>query len=546
MRYSEFKINRAVGVILCSDLQLGEKFYPKGHTINAEDIIIFKMFNLSSIVGAIFEEGDVDYKIALKQVAAQISGRGIGYLIEKNGICSIIAAQDGVFVAEDNRIDKFNHFNEHIILNTIPPYSVIKRGDLIAELDISVPLVNETEIDDIIFRLSGNSHLLKVENIKEKKSVLLYPHLLNDEAENRHFTSIVMKLITNLDGLGVSFTKEISTSYKQDNLEDSLFDAFSYGADIIFVLSPVKTSGRGDIIAKALSKSVDDIVNYSMPQVNASDLLIAQKGNCKIVVLPYSYDIVDTTLIDNLIKTAIFTEYLNVALFNHKHSKQLFSNTNFDETTQNKMIMPSKKALSSQKASIGIVVLAAGQGRRSGSSKLLVEDETGSPLFMYAVNAAIASDAKPVFVVIGHCNEEMEEYLEKLDVNVLYNPSFASGIKTSINLGLKSIPSSCDGAILLPADMPNITASDINKLINKFDKNQEKQICLLANRGIKSNPILWSRSLYDRADIVPENSHLRTVFVEHADYTNIVEIRDKKKLLDVNFPNDIKEFSKHQ
>ena len=543
MRYVEFKINREVGVILCSDLQLGEKFYPKGHTINAEDIIIFKMFNLSSIFGAVFEEGDVDYKIALKQVAAQISGRGIGYLIEKNGICSIIAAQDGVFVAEDNRIDKFNRFNEHIILNTIPPYSVVKKGDLIAELDISVPLVNETEIDDIIFRLSGNSHLLKVENIKEKKSVLLYPHLLNDENENRHFTSVVMKLITNLDGLGVSFTKEISANYNQDNLEDSLFGAFSYGADIIFVLSPIKTSGRGDVIAKALSKSVDDIVNYSMPQVNASDFLIAQKGNCKIIILPCSYDIVDTTLIDNLIKTAIFTEHLNVALFNHKHSKQLFSNTNFDEAAQNKMIMPSKKALSSQKASVGIVVLAAGQGRRSGSSKLLVEDETGSPLFMYAVNAAIASDAKPVFVVIGHRNEEMEEYLEKLDVNVLYNPSFASGVKTSINLGLKSIPSSCDGAILLPADMPNITASDINKLINKFDKNQEKQVCLLANKGIKSNPILWSRSLYDRADIVPENSHLRAVFVEHADYTNIVEIRDKKKLLDINFPNDVKEFS---
>ena len=545
MRYGEFKINRAVGVILCSDLQLGEKFYPKGHAITAEDIIIFKMFNLSSIVGAVFEEGDIDYKIALKQVAAQISGNGIGYLTEKNGICRIVAAQDGIFVAEDNRIDKFNRFNEHIILNTIPPYSVVKKGDLIAEIDISVPLVNEAEIDDIIFRLSGNSHLLKIENIEEKKAILLYSHLLNDETENRHFTSVVMKLITNLDGLGISFTKEISTNYKQDNLEDSLFDAFSYGSDIIFVLSPIKTSGRGNVIAQSLAKSVDDIVNYSMPQVNASDFLIAQKGNCKIIVLPCSYDIVDTTLIDNLIKTAIFTEHLNDALFNHKHSKQLFSNTNFDEVAQNKMIMPSKKALSSQKASVGIVVLAAGQGRRSGASKLLVEDETGNPLFIYAVNAAIASEAKPVFVIIGHRNEEMEEHLEKLDVNVLYNPSFASGVKTSINLGLKSIPSSCDGAILLPADMPNITASDINKLINKFDKNQEKQVCLLANRGIKSNPILWSRSLYDRADIVPENSHLRAVFVEHADYTNVVEIRDKKKLLDVNFPNDIKEFSKH-
>ena len=59
----------------------------------------------------------------------------------------------------------------------------------------------------------------------------------------------------------------------------------------------------------------------------------------------------------------------------------------------------------------------------------------------------------------------------------------------------------------------------------------------------QSNPVLWSRSLYDKADIVPENAQIRVIFAEHADYTQTLEVRDKKKLFDVNFPNDVKIFA---
>ena len=195
-------------------------------------------------------------------------------------------------------------------------------------------------------------------------------------------------------------------------------------------------------------------------------------------------------------------------------------------------------------ASVGAVVLAAGQGRRAGLNKLMAEDSSGEPLFMKAVKAAVASEAKPVFVITGYRHEELEEYLEKLDVNVLYNPSFASGIKTSIDMGLKAVPSVCDGALLIPADMPYITATDLNRLIHKFDKEKDKQLCLVTHKGIKSNPVLWSKSLYAKADIVPENAAFRVIFAEHADYTQSLEIKDGKKLTDVNFPHDLQEYAK--
>ena len=542
MKYGDFNINQAAGIVLCSDIVLGEKFYAKGHVINQEDIAVFKTYGIRSLFGAEFEEGDANYKIALHQTAAHICGKGLGYLTESDGVCRIAASADGIFVADESRLDRFNSFNEHFILNTIPPHSSVKKGDIIAALEITPPLVSEAEIDDMIFRLSGNDSLLSLSPINKKKTILVYPHLLNDEDENRHFTAVVMKLVTNLEGLGFDFSGEISGRYSRESVADSLLDAFKQKADVVFVLSPLRSSGRGDVIASGVKMVADDIVNAAQPQIGASDLLIAQKGIRKIIVVPHAYDMADTSAMDGLIKHAVFTPHLSEASFAHKRSVRLDEIDSLPAGDIKRLIMPNSKT-SANKADIGIVILAAGQGRRSGSNKLMVENKDGQPLFMRAVNAAIASDAKPVFVVTGFRHEEMEEWLDKLDINVLYNPAFAAGIKTSISMGLKSMPLSCDGAILLPADMPNITAADLNKLIDKFDKSAEKQLCMLACKGIKSNPVLWSRSLYDKADIVPENAQIRVIFAEHADYTQTLEVRDKKKLFDVNFPNDVKIFA---
>ncbi len=542
MQYGIFNINQAQGVILCNDITLGKNFYPKGHALTAEDIIIFKMHNLRKIYGAIFEDGDVEYTTALHQIAAQVCGNGIGYIIAENGICNIISLIDGVFIVDDKRLNKFNSINDSVILNTISPHQLIKSGDIIAELEITNPLIKDKDIQDIIFKLSGNRCLLTVSEIKERKCVLVYPHLLNDEEENRHLTSVVMKLVTDLDGWGLIFDKEISSNYDKESLTDSLFDAFSIKADVVFVVNPLKSFGENDVVPLAVKSASDDIFNYSIHQVGASDLLIGQKGTSKIVVLPHAYDQKDTTIVNKLIKHAIFTEHLTVAEFNYKPIARIKADK-IDIDNLDKVITSSNKKSKGDKASVGVVILAAGRGRRSGTNKLLVEDKNGVPMFMHTVNAAIASDAKPIFIITGYRNEEMEEYLEKIDINVLYNPSYTSGIKTSINMGLRAIPSSCDGAILLPADMPYIGASDINKLINKFDKNIEKQVCMFTHKGVKSNPILWSKCLYDKADIVPENAMIRAVFVEHADYTKTIETKDNKKLLDINFPNDVEEFA---
>ena len=69
---------------------------------------------------------------------------------------------------------------------------------------------------------------------------------------------------------------------------------------------------------------------------------------------------------------------------------------------------------------------------------------------------------------------------------------------------------------------------------------------MLSYKGVKFNPVLWSSSLFSEADLVPENAHVRAVFMEHEDYTRLVKIpaKDKNLLFDVTYPADIETVEK--
>ncbi len=540
MRYENFTINQAIGAILPNDLVISGKVYRKGHSITPEDKLLLKSRGVDSIYGVVAENDDVDFKTAQNQISAQISGKGLGFVTQEDGVCKIVATCNGIFMADEQRVNKFNRFNENVVLNIIKPYTTIKKDDVVAILEVIPPFIKEDEIDDIIFRLSGNFNLLSIAEISERKSVFIYPHILNDDNENMYFTSVVMKIITNLNDVGFNFGNEKHSKYDVDSISDSLYD--SKGSDVIFVLSPLKSSSRQDVVYKAIEKYADKIINYKYPDVLLSDFVVAQKGNTKIFVIPHSYDIAETKDIDKLIKYVMFSEYLDENVFQNKEAVTISKIDTYMHDDNNKFISSDKKQNSKEKASVGVVILAAGAGRRCGTNKLLVEDKNGEPLFMKSLKSAIASDAKPIFVIVGQNHDEIEEYIKGYDVNVVFNRAFETGIQSSINAGIKSMPASCDGAILLPADMPNITAQDLNKLIAKFDKNEEKSICVFSYKGVKNNPILWSKSLYPKAQIIPENAHMRAVLIEHNDYIKTVETKDEKKLLDINYPSQLKEY----
>ena len=540
MIYKEYDINHARGIRLFESIRLDGLILEKGHILDDEDIIQLKLSGIKKIFGAEMGENDLDGATALGVLSAKLCGANTAYAITPEGTSQIIAQADGVFLAADDRISKFNRLSPEIILNTIPPYSEVKAGEVIAELELTVPVIPSARVDEVVFSLSGNIALLQVAEPKERKATLLYTKFYNDKLETAHFTGVVTKLVKNFKNLKLDFALEHEAKHEIEKVADVLEIALKGEGEVIFIISGQRNNYADDVISAAVRSVADEVVITSIPQIGASDLLIAHKRGKKIISLPFNYATQDNTLANHYIKLALFNDKITQEDFKHPQNVQLPQDKMFDESKGYELIQASSSG--GKNAKIAAIILAAGASRRAGRNKLLYEIED-KPLFLKAVHAAVFSEVSPVFVIIGDHALEFEEAMEDIDVNIIYNPAYRQGIKTSINLGLKSVPNFCDGALLLPADMPNVTPDFINKMIKSFDSKSEKQVICAQLQGIKTNPIIWSKSLFEGADLVPENANLRPVLVEHSDYTKTIK-GDENLLLDVNYPNDLQQLDK--
>lgn len=149
---------------------------------------------------------------------------------------------------------------------------------------------------------------------------------------------------------------------------------------------------------------------------------------------------------------------------------------------------------------IGAVVLAAGRASRFGAgaddSKVLARLD-GKPLVRHVAEAALASRARPVVVVIGHAGAGVRAALDGLNATIVDNPHAASGMAGSLKAGVAALPADCAGALILLADMPRVRARTLDALIAAYaagDRRPDAVAPVFAGR--RGNPVLLGRAMF--------------------------------------------------
>jgi molybdenum cofactor cytidylyltransferase len=124
------------------------------------------------------------------------------------------------------------------------------------------------------------------------------------------------------------------------------------------------------------------------------------------------------------------------------------------------------------------------------------------PLVAIAAEAALRSRAKPVVVVTGHNPDAIRGALDKAAVRFVHNPAYAEGLSTSLRAGVSGLDADIDGAVVLLADMPRVTAAMIDRLIDAFQPEEGAAIVVPTVKGERGNPVLWARKFFaDLANI---------------------------------------------
>ena len=194
---------------------------------------------------------------------------------------------------------------------------------------------------------------------------------------------------------------------------------------------------------------------------------------------------------------------------------------------------------------VAAIVLAAGQSSRfraGGGPDLtkLVAKLDGKPIVRRAVEPALAAKARPVVVVTGYARDLVEAALASLDVQLVFNPKFASGLASSLIVGLSAIPRDVVGALVLLGDMPWIEPRLIDALTDAFLARKDALAAVPSHKGRRGNPLLLGQGLFEAAMRLTGDEGARGL-IGALSASELVEVEtpDTGVTFDIDTPDDL-------
>lgn len=194
---------------------------------------------------------------------------------------------------------------------------------------------------------------------------------------------------------------------------------------------------------------------------------------------------------------------------------------------------------------ISVVILAAGQSSRMGRVKQLLPFNN-STLLQTAIQHALKSKAKKVYVVLGSNSEIIKDKISEDDVSIIQNLNWKEGLSSSIVSAINHIEDSKikpDALIVMLADQPNVDSNYINNLISKHQNNQQKIIAssygnmngvpaifpqkyfkkLLSLKGDKGAKILLNTNEVDVVSYTPTSTKTLNDIDSPEDYQSLIK-----------------------
>ncbi len=193
---------------------------------------------------------------------------------------------------------------------------------------------------------------------------------------------------------------------------------------------------------------------------------------------------------------------------------------------------------------IAALILAAGSASRfraaagsTGPATKVVATLDGKPLVRHVAEAALASRARSVVVVTGYAKDAVEAALAGLPVQFVHNADFATGLASSLRAGVRALPETVDGALILLADMPRISASVIDGLIAARETSPDARALVPVFSGQRGNPVLIMRVLFSEVGQLRGDVGARPLLAAAGENVVEVAMSDAAITFDVDTPD---------
>lgn len=186
-----------------------------------------------------------------------------------------------------------------------------------------------------------------------------------------------------------------------------------------------------------------------------------------------------------------------------------------------------------------ILLLAAGQSRRMGGRDKLMEPVAGQPLLRVMAKRACDAWLGPVIVALPPAPHPRHAALDGLTIHRIAVPDAAEGLSASLKRGLQALPKDAPAVMILLADLPDLTAEDMQAVAQAVDLASDVLIWRGATpEGAPGHPVIVARALFPEIAALSGDQGAQPVIRRHADRVALVPLPGRHALNDLDTPED--------
>jgi molybdenum cofactor cytidylyltransferase len=189
---------------------------------------------------------------------------------------------------------------------------------------------------------------------------------------------------------------------------------------------------------------------------------------------------------------------------------------------------------------IGAVILAAGESKRMGFPKQLIEI-CGEKIIRIVVKKVLNVGFGDIVVVLGHMAGDIARYIDDMiGIKIIVNPRYREGMSTSLIEGIKNLRQDIEAFMVILGDQPFVSKESMEKIIETYYGMKRKPLMVVPTyRGLRGNPVLISSRIAKEIMSLRGDIGARALMERYKAYISYIETQDPGVVLDIDTKEDL-------
>ncbi|SMX34545.1 NTP transferase domain-containing protein [Actibacterium lipolyticum] len=528
MKFGPVAIAEAAGCVLAHSLHLEGRSLRKGQVLSAEDVVAIAEAGINDITVARIAEDDLDENTAASKIADALVADGLTATSPFTGRVNLTASHAGLFRVDVAAVHALNRVDEAITLATLADNSRVDEGALLATIKVIPYAVPERAVSDalgaitsVVFRLLPNA--VKTADLVLTETPGMKPTL------NRKAETVTRARLTSL---GVSLDAVHVVAHDERSVVRALKASKS---DIVLLLGASATSDRADVMPAALVDAGGALHRFGMPVDPGNLLFTGALVGRPVVGLPGCARSPALNGADWVLERLVAGQAVD-----DEDIAQMGVGGLLKEIPQRKQ---PRTARATRVKKVELIMLAAGSSSRMRGEDKLLRHVDGVPLVRRSAEVALGAKVSAVHVVLPEGNADRLGALDGLAVNTVQATDWQEGMAASLRAGMKAISDDAAAVIVALADMPEVTAEHINRLIAAFDPAEDREICRSETAdGTPGHPVLFSRRFFENLSDLTGDRGAKDILKQSSELVTSVPTPGQGAVVDLDTPEAWREW----